>query len=183
MSEIKLGWTCAHLPMYVPKRFSDHKQHVVPLFLLITESKLQKKVNVRIEKSGSTWDTFLKSKFAPALLCIHTAVFKFQVLVKRFREDHGILQALEFMHSQIARIWQMTEVGPIPRFIDLDLSLLLYQPPAKVCAAWWSGSGLSVIQVLGESTLFSGKKTSIKRLLWFLLEKATLSSNHKLTVI
>lgn len=57
----------------------------------------------------------------------------------------------------------MTEVGPIPGFIDLDLSLLLHQPLAKVRAAWWSGSGLSVIQALGESTLFSGKKTSIRR--------------------
>lgn len=56
----------------------------------------------------------------------------------------------------------MTEVGPIPAFIDLDLSLLLCQPQAKVRAAWWSGSGLPVIQALGESTLFSGKKTSIK---------------------
>ena len=57
----------------------------------------------------------------------------------------------------------MTEVGPIPGFIDLDLSLLLHQPRAKVHAAWWSGSGLSVIQALAESTLFSGKKTSNKR--------------------
>lgn len=48
-------------------------------------------------------------------------------------------------------------------FIDLDLSLPLHQPLAKICAAWWSGSGLSVIQALGGSTLFSGKKTSIKR--------------------
>jgi len=56
----------------------------------------------------------------------------------------------------------MTEVGPIPAFINLDLSLLLHQSPAKVRAAWWSSSGLSVIQALGGSTLFSGKKTSVK---------------------
>lgn len=48
-------------------------------------------------------------------------------------------------------------------FIDLDVSLPLHQPLAKICAAWWSGSGLPVIQALGGSTLFSGKKTSIKR--------------------
>lgn len=101
--------------------------------------------------------------FAPAFVCIHGAVFKFQVPVKPFRENRGISQALELMRSQIARIWQMTEVGPIPGFIDLDLSLFSHQPPAKVHAAWWSGSGLSVIQALGETTLFSGKKTSIKR--------------------
>lgn len=58
----------------------------------------------------------------------------------------------------------MTEVGPIPAFIELDLSLLLYQPQAKVRAAWWSGSGLPVIQALGESTLFSGKKKRRHRL-------------------
>lgn len=79
------------------------------------------------------------------------------------RENNGISQALELVHSQIARILQITEVEPIPGFIGLDLTLLLYQPPAKVHAAWWSGSGLCVIQESGECTLFSGKQTSVKR--------------------
>lgn len=171
MSETKLGWTCAsvpinvpiNIPVYVPKRYSDQKRQVFHLFLLYYRKQVAKKVDIRTEKSGSIWDTFLKSKFAPALVCIHEKVFKFQVPVKPFRQNHGISQALELVHSQIARIWQMTKVGPIPGFIDLDLSLLLHQPWAKVRPTWWSGSGLSVIQALGESTLSSGKKTSIKR--------------------
>lgn len=90
MSEIKLGWTCAHPPIYIPiyvtKRFSDQKRQVFPLFLLRYRKEVAKKVNIRVEKSGSIRDTFLKSQFAPALVCILGAVFKFQVPVKSFRE-------------------------------------------------------------------------------------------------
>lgn len=44
----------------------------------------------------------------------------------------------------------------------MALSLLLPQPPAKVRAAQWSRSDLSVIQTVKTSTFLSEKKTSIK---------------------
>jgi len=110
MSETKLGWTCAHLPIYIPihipiyvsKRFSEEKRQVLPHFLLHCRKQVAKKVSLRPETPGPIWDTFLKSKFVPALVCIRGAAFKFQVPIKPFRENNGISQALELVCSLVA---------------------------------------------------------------------------------
>lgn len=102
---------------------------------------------------------FLKSQFAPGFVCMHKAAFKFLVPFKPFRENHGTSWALALVCSQIARVWQMAEVGPTHGCIDLNLSLVLPQPPAKLCATWWSGSELSGIQTVKVSTF----RKSVKR--------------------
>jgi len=147
-------WPPPHLyPHSLSKRVSNWKRQALPLFLLHYRKQVSKQVNIRIQKSESIWVIFLKSQFAPGFVCTHKAAFKFLVLFKPFRGNHGTLWALAHIYSQIAWVWQMAEVGPTHRCIDLNLSLLLPQPPAKLRAAWWSGSGLSGIQTERVSTL------------------------------
>lgn len=68
-------------------------------------------------------------------------MFKFQVPVKAFwRKEWNFTS---FGAYALPNCWNLTNYrgGTFAGFIDLDWRLLLYQPPARVHGARWSGSG------------------------------------------